>query len=85
MNIKNCEDEAIHLIESVQSFGYLLAVDPVTGLIRVMSENIADIFSMPVQPEETLMSDLVEMPENSVEILAELFSRAKSLGRRHSY
>ena len=26
-HIKNCEDEQLHLIESVQSFGYLLAVE----------------------------------------------------------
>ena len=28
--LQNCEDEAIHLIESVQSFGYVIAVDPET-------------------------------------------------------
>lgn len=85
MNIQNCEDEAIHLIESVQSFGYLLAIEPATGLVRVMSANIADIFSAPVVPDETRMSELVEMPDNSTEILAELYSKANAVGRRHSY
>lgn len=85
MNIKNCEDEAIHLIESVQSFGYLLAVEPATGLIRVVSANIADIFSLPVVPDVTQISDLVEMPDNSIEILTELYKQAKAVDRRHSY
>ena len=85
MNIKNCEDEAIHLIESVQSFGYLLAIEPGTGLVRVMSANIGDIFSSPIVPNETLMSELVEMPDNSTDILTELYAKAEAAGRRHSY
>ena len=46
--VKNCEDEAIHLIESVQSFGYVIAIDPNTKKIQVFSENINELFKVDI-------------------------------------
>ena len=46
--LQNCEDEAIHLIESVQSFGYVIAVDPETKKIQVVSENINELFKVSI-------------------------------------
>ncbi|MBL3657150.1 ATP-binding protein [Fulvivirga sediminis] len=43
--IKNCEDEKIHLIGSIQSHGYLLAVSKEDYCIRYVSENVKLLFS----------------------------------------
>ncbi len=40
--INNCEDEPIHIPGSIQPYGYLLIIDPLSGLIDMCSENIAD-------------------------------------------
>ncbi len=85
MDIKNCEDEKIHHIESVQSFGYLLAISPDNEKITVMSENVSDIFATPITPNETYLSDLVEIPETSLEHINALYSKIKETGGRHSY
>lgn len=43
-NIQNCEDEPIHIPESIQSYGYLLAARPDDGKIKAYSENSIEIF-----------------------------------------
>ena len=60
--LQNCEDEAIHLIERVQSFGYVIAINPSTKKIQVVSENINDMFNVDVVPGETLITELIDIP-----------------------
>ena len=50
--LQNCEDEAIHLIESVQSFGYVIAINPSTKKIQVVSENINDAGKLSIIDED---------------------------------
>ncbi|MDO6474017.1 ATP-binding protein [Alteromonas sp. 1_MG-2023] len=85
MNTNKCEDEKIHLIESVQTFGYLLAVDPVSCQVKVTSENLSDILAAPVYPGQSCFTDIVEMPDNGQEILSSLYEQARNTDRRHSY
>ena len=62
--LQNCEDEAIHLIESVQSFGYVIAVDPETKKIQVVSENINELFKVSITAGETLITELIDTPSD---------------------
>ncbi|WP_278385642.1 hypothetical protein, partial [Alteromonas mediterranea] len=57
-SLQNCEDEAIHLIESVQSFGYVIAINPDTKKVQVFSENIKDLFKVEIVAGETLVTEL---------------------------
>ncbi|MES2745183.1 MAG: ATP-binding protein [Bdellovibrionota bacterium] len=39
-----CEDEPIHIPESIQPFGYLFALEPNSGSIKIHSANLNDLF-----------------------------------------
>lgn len=41
LTLQNCEDEPIHIPGAIQPHGFLLAFDPVSGVIEVVSENAA--------------------------------------------
>ncbi|GMM69706.1 ATP-binding protein [Alteromonas sp. MTD1] len=60
--LQNCEDEAIHLIESVQSFGYVIALNPRDKRIQVVSSNINELFKVDIVPGETLITELIDIP-----------------------
>lgn len=44
LNFERCEDEPIHIPETIQEYGYLFAIDPDSGMIRVYSENVKNLF-----------------------------------------
>lgn len=48
LDFDHCEDEQIHIPESVQGFGYLFALDPDNLEIKIVSENISKLFNIPL-------------------------------------
>ena len=46
--IRNCENEVIHNIGYIQSFGFLFAIDPKDFRITHVSENLSDWFNQPI-------------------------------------
>lgn len=46
-DLKNCDKEPIHIIGKIQSFGYLLVLDPIDLVIEQASENIEDLIDTP--------------------------------------
>ena len=46
--IQNCEKDLIHTIEFIQPAGYLLACDPKTRQVTHASENLSQLFPMPL-------------------------------------
>ncbi len=55
-NIENCEDEPIHIPESIQSYGYLLAAHPEKAIIKAHSENARELFG-----DQLIGKDLSEL------------------------
>jgi len=48
ITITNCEDEPIHIPGSIQSYGYLLALNKIDQTIQYCSENCETLFSKPL-------------------------------------
>ena len=44
VTLKNCEDEQIHIPGSIQHYGYLIAFDPESFNITIVSANIAELY-----------------------------------------
>ncbi|MFK0195080.1 ATP-binding protein [Kitasatospora sp. NPDC090308] len=90
-DLADCVREPIHLLGGVQSFGVLIAVDPLDGTVRTVSDNAADHLGRPA-------ADLVGRPARDLvgaEVLAEagaagesavlLTGRARPTGAAHPF
>ena len=84
-SLQNCEDEAIHLIESVQSFGYVIAIDPTTKIVHVVSENIGELFKVKVVPGETLVTALIDIPAPDGHTFDTIHATVQGGETRHAY
>jgi len=56
VDLTNCDKEPIHILGKVQSHGFLIAVDMVTGLVEYVSENVAGFIES--EPKSLLGQDL---------------------------
>ena len=83
--LQNCEDEAIHLIESVQSFGYVIAIDPESKKIQVFSENIKDLFKVDIIPNQTLITELIDIPSPDAPTFQNIYETVKGGNIRRAY
>ena len=61
--LQNCEDEAIHLIESVQSFGYVIAVDPETKFRWLVKTSMSYLKSVSLRVKLLLLSSSIRLPK----------------------
>lgn len=83
--LANCEDEKLHFIESVQSFGFLLAINPESKIVEVVSENIGQLFSKDIVPGETLITELIAIPSPESHTFSTIYADVKDKGLRHAY
>ena len=83
--LQNCEDEAIHLIESVQSFGYVIAIDPESKKVQVVSENINDLFKVDIVPNQTLITELIDVPSAEAPTFQTIYETVKGGNTRRAY
>ena len=73
-----CEDEKIHIPESIQSYGYLFALNHGTGIIEIISENVLDLFTTEGPLIGSNFFDLLDEDEEEVDFFQETYRRAKS-------
>ena len=82
---ENCADEPIHLIESVQSFGYVIALNPADKTIQVVSSNIRELFKVDIVPGKTLITELFTIPNPEAHTFKTIFEAVKGGKVRHAY
>ncbi|RYZ86014.1 MAG: GAF domain-containing protein, partial [Proteobacteria bacterium] len=80
-NIK-CEDEPIHIPEAIQSFGYLIAVDPATNRMAIYSDNMEELFKDWDVAKTQLFFELLEDDSALRERITTSFSKAKAANVR---
>lgn len=85
VTLQNCEDEAIHLIESVQSFGYVIALNPADKRVQVVSENINELFNVDIVPGETLVTELIDIPTPDAHTFQTIHQSVKRGNKRRAY
>lgn len=78
LTFDRCEDEKIHIPESIQSYGYLFALNHTTGRIEIISENVLDLFVTEEPLIGSIFFDLLDEDEEEVEFFQETYRRAKS-------
>lgn len=80
LDFDRCEDEPIHRPEAIQGYGYLMALEPDTGIIRIHSDNLATLFP----PSEAVSGgfvgrsfyDWVDVERTPQRLLHEVYLRA---------
>jgi chemotaxis family two-component system sensor kinase Cph1 len=78
LTFDRCEDEKIHIPESIQSYGYLFALNHSTGIIEIISENVLDLFTTEGPLIGSNFFDLLDEDEEEVDFFQETYRRAKS-------
>lgn len=78
LEFDHCEDEPIHIPESVQGYGYLFALDPENGKIQVVSKNTSELFTFSV--DELIDYNFYELLSDKeyIELLKVTHKRAKN-------
>ena len=70
--IRDCESTPIHDIGIIQPFGYLMAVDTSSSIIVSVSENIEEVFGLPIEKilgsnfEQILSRELIHQSKNAL-------------------
>lgn len=80
LNFDRCEDEPIHIPESIQSYGYLFALNAKTGEIEITSENVSDLFSADVFGK--IFYHLVDEDQDGLDFFQETYRRARTRSTR---
>lgn len=82
LDFDHCEDEQIHIPESIQSYGYLFALNPNDHTIEIISENVLDLFhdGQPILHSNFL--DLLDEDDDGLAFFAETYGRARSRNTR---
>ncbi|UII27471.1 ATP-binding protein [Fulvivirga maritima] len=80
LEFDHCEDEPIHIPESIQGYGYLFALDYESGEIRLISENVQSL----INENQIIGSSFYDFidGEEYVSFLKETYQRAQSQGVR---
>lgn len=75
LNFHRCEDEKIHLPESIQGYGYLFALDKRSHHLIVVSENVGNIFDIQFIMDKPFF-DLLDANRIETSLLMSTLSRA---------
>ena len=76
LNFYRCEDEKIHIPESIQGYGYLFALDQTEGIIKVVSDNVNKLLKKGLDIIGSNFFELLKDREDT-DFLRETHSRAK--------
>lgn len=92
VTLQTCDQEPIHIPESIQDYGYLIAFDPHTFDIEVVSENVLDLSSISSSSDGGHEDDLSKLigsslfasilSEDCKEIINNAIATARELGNR---
>lgn len=78
LDFDRCEDEPIHIPESIQGYGYLFAIDEQSGEIKIVSDNTASLL---LQHEDIIgqnFFDLLDMDDEDWQFIQETYERART-------
>ncbi|UII35002.1 ATP-binding protein [Fulvivirga ulvae] len=81
LNFEKCEDEPIHIPESIQGYGYLFALDGDYGQIKIVSKNVENLLKDHNNIIGSHFFDLLEDKEE-LAFLKETYKRAKNQNTR---
>ncbi len=81
LDFDHCEDEPIHIPESIQGYGYLFALNEENGNIEVYSENVGKLLTETDNLLGKNFFDLLEGKED-IAFLKNTYARAKARGTR---
>ncbi len=82
LNFERCEDEPIHIPESIQSYGYLFALDADSGNITIVSENVCDLLVEQTGIIGHSFFSLMNDDEEALEFFLKTYRRAKERSTR---
>ncbi|MES2626743.1 MAG: ATP-binding protein [Pseudomonadota bacterium] len=79
LNFDKCEDEPIHIPEAIQGYGYLFALDPTTGSVKIHSANVDGIFRLnqPSDLQDKIFFDFLDTDAITIDFIQESFERAR--------
>lgn len=77
LDFERCEDEPIHIPESIQGYGYLFALDPKTGEVRIRSANIETFLVKTAAIMQGSFYDLLDDKVTSADFIINSYERAK--------
>ncbi|MGB3619937.1 MAG: ATP-binding protein [Ketobacter sp.] len=75
---EHCEDEPIHIPESIQSYGYLFAINQENHRIEIISENVIDLFNLQGDIVGTDFFALLDEDQEGVDFILETYQRARN-------
>ncbi len=78
LDFDKCEDEKIHIPEAIQSYGYLFVLDPETGKIEIISENVKTLLSDTKNIIGTNFFDLLDKDNEDFDFFYGTYERAKT-------
>ena len=78
LSFDHCEDEPIHIPESIQSYGYLFALDQPSNHIEIISENVMDLFKFSDSLIGQNFFELLEEDQEGIDFFHETYQRAKN-------
>ncbi|UII21475.1 ATP-binding protein [Fulvivirga ligni] len=81
LDFDKCEDEQIHIPESIQGYGYLFALNFETGKIELISQNIDSLLKNSGDIFGSNFYDLVD-GEEYIDFLKETYQKARKQGVR---
>ena len=89
VDLTNCEREPIHILGHIQSYGYLIAIQPDTYSIVHASDNIVDLVGLPAaqllgKPLSALMAD-TDLPVSTLVELVNVGQRNDSWETMNPY
>lgn len=78
LNFERCEDEPITTPESIQGYGYFFAIDPASGRISIVSENVKNFFNFGLQEAISRnFFDLLDQSAVGEDFIRESFEKSK--------
>ncbi|MAA73914.1 MAG: histidine kinase [Salinisphaeraceae bacterium] len=82
LDFERCEDEPIHIPESIQGYGYLFALDCSSARIEIVSENIETLLRDGADVVGENFFELLDPDSTGYDFLEETYQRARTKGTR---
>src|SRR5690606_14494079 len=82
LDFERWEDEPFHIPESIQAFGYLLALRDSQGIIDVVSENVSELFREGSAVLGRNIFDLLELEPDETAAMIAGYERARAASTR---
>ncbi len=82
LSFDRCEDEPIHIPESIQSYGYLFATNQYSHTVEIISENVLDLTDLGDEIFGKNFLELLDEDQEGIDFILETYQRAKNRNTR---